>query len=468
MRARRAVGRRRETAAMSETWVVDHETRYTRAGDFHIAYQVAGSGPVDVVVIDQWFSNVDLQWELPPLARFLGGVTSFGRLITFDKRGTGLSDPVVLRQQPTLEEWMDDLRAVLDAVGSSRAAIVGCIAGSYLAMLFAASFPERVSSLVLVDAFPRGERSDDYPCGIRREILDGNLAAIEDRWGEGILLDFLGPGLSDDRELRRQYSRYERNACTPATARAMIGMIYDSDVRDVLPAIRVPTLVIHHEDAPRIPVCHSEFLAERIPDARLVRVPGADNFLWAGDQERVLGEIEEFATGSRATREPDRVLATVLFTDVVGSTRLAASVGDRRWRELLDAHNAVVREQLARHRGREIDTAGDGFVATFDGPARALRCALAISDAVRPLGIEVRAGLHTGEIELIDDDIGGIAVHIAARVCAAAGANEVFVSRTVTDLVAGSGLEFEDRGEHELKGVPGRWQLAQVLAGPSV
>jgi class 3 adenylate cyclase len=445
---------------------MEASTRYTSAGDRRIAYQVVGGGPVDVVVIDQWFSNMDLQWEFAPLARFLGRVASFARLIVFDKRGTGLSDPVAAREQPTLEEWMDDLGAVLDAAGSDRAAVVGCIAGGFLAMLFAASFPERVSSLVLVDAYPRAERAADYPCGLELGVLPGNLAALEQRWGEGVLLDFLGPGLASDRELRRHWARYERNSASPKSAAAMVQMMYNSDVRDVLPAIGVPTLVLHHRDAVRLPPCHSEHLASHIPDAKLVLVPGSDNFLWAGDQEPLLQEIQEFITGHRPPPEPDRVLATVLFTDIVGSTELAARLGDRRWRDFLDEHNEVVRRELSRFRGREVHTSGDGFVATFDGPARGIACARAICDAVRAIGLEVRAGLHTGEIELVGGDIRGIAVHTAARVSAAADAGEVLVSRTLTDLVAGSGLEFDDRGEHDLKGVPGRWRLF-ALAAPA-
>ncbi|MEA2675670.1 MAG: hypothetical protein QOI92_2862 [Chloroflexota bacterium] len=444
---------------------MDVRTHYTRAGDLNIAYQVVGGGPVDIVVIDQWFSNMDLQWEFPPLARLLERIADFGRLILFDKRGTGLSDSVPLRDQPSLEEWMDDLSAVLEAVGSSRAAIVGCIAGGYLAMLYAASFPERVSSLVLVDAYPRGARAVDYPCGLEPGVLSGNLHSIEDRWGDGVLLDFLGPGLAGDRDLRRDWSRYERSSSSPRSARAMIAMMYDSDVREVLPAIRVPTLVIHHEDATRLPICHAEYLAEHIPGARLVRLPGVDNFLWAGDQTEMVGQIQEFVTGQRATEEPDRQLATVLFTDIVGSTERAAALGDRRWRELLEEHHAIVRGELRRFRGREIDTAGDGFLATFDGPARGIRCALAIGTALGPLGIEIRAGLHTGEIELMGSSIGGIAVHIAARVSAMAGTGEVLVTRTVTELVAGSGVTFEDRGDRELKGVPGHWQLFAVQGG---
>jgi len=438
-------------------------TRYARAGDLNIAYQVVGGGPVDVVVIDQWFGNVDLQWEFAPLARLLERVASFARLIVFDKRGTGLSDPVPLREQPTLEEWMDDLSAVLDASGSTKAAIVGCIAGGYLAMLFAASFPERVSSLVLVDAYPRGDRTPDYPCGIETSVLAGNLRAIEDRWGQGVLLDFLGPGLAGDRELRRSWARYERNSASPRSARAFIQMMYESDVRKILPAIRVATLVLHHAEATRLPICHAEFIAAAIPGARLVPLPGVDNFLWAGDQDRLVGEIQEFVTGTRTAVEPDRVLATVMFTDIVGSTALATRLGDHRWRELLEQHHAVVRGALARFRGREIDTAGDGFLAIFDGPARAIRCGLAIHEDLRPLGIEVRIGVHTGEVELIGDGVGGIAVHIAARVAAVASSGEVLVSRTVTELVAGSGLEFEDRGSHELNGVATTWQLYRVV-----
>jgi class 3 adenylate cyclase/pimeloyl-ACP methyl ester carboxylesterase len=441
---------------------MDVRTHYTRAGDLNIAYQVVGGGAIDIVVIDQWFGNMDQQWEFPPLARLLERIAGFGRLILFDKRGTGLSDPVSLREQPSLEEWMDDLSAVLGAVGSSRAAIVGCIAGGYLAMLYAASFPERVSSLVLVDAYPRGARADDYPCGLDMLVLSGNLRSIEERWGEGVLLDFLGPGIAGDRELRRDWSRYERSSASPRSAIAMIRMMYDSDVRDVLPAIRVPTLVVHHEDAPRIPICHGEYLAAHIPGARLARIPGADNFLWAGDQTEMVGVIQEFVTGQRATAEPDRLLATVLFTDIVGSTDLAARIGDHRWRELLQEHHAIVRAELKRYRGREIDTAGDGFLATFDGPARGIRCALAIGAALRSLNLEIRAGLHTGEIELMGESIGGIAVHIAARVSALAAAGEVLVTRTVTELVAGSGVTFEDRGDRELKGVPSRWQLFAV------
>ena len=438
------------------------ETRYATTGDgVHIAYQVAGEGGHDLVLIDQWFSNVDLQWEFPPLARFIRRLSSFARVITFDKRGTGLSDPVGVRALPTIEEWMDDLRAVLDAVESDRANLVACVAGAYMTMLFAATYPERTSALVCVDAFASALRRDDYPWGLDPAILRENVKTFDQRWGRGVTLDFLGPGVEDE-ETRRSYARYERNSASPGVATAMLEMIYDSDVRPILPAIRVPTLVIGHRDAPRLPIAHSRYLAEHIAGAKLLELPGVDNFVWTGDQELLAAEIQEFLTGDRPAPDSDRVLATVLFTDIVASTKRLAELGDAKWREVLSDHHALVRRELTRFRGREIDTAGDGFFATFDGPARAIRCAQAIRDGIRRLGIDIRAGLHTGELELTGEAVGGIAVHIGARVAAHAGAGEVLVSRTVADLVAGSGIAFADRGEHELKGVPGTWRLFAV------
>jgi class 3 adenylate cyclase len=441
---------------------VDPVTNYARAGDINIAYQVVGDGPFDLILIDQWFSNVELQWDLPPVASFLHRLAAFSRLILFDKRGTGISDPVALRELPTLEEWMDDLRAVLDAAGSERAALLSCLGGGYLAMLFSATYPERVSALALVDGFPRAASADDYPCGRPLEAVGELLDRTESQWGKGVIPRILAPGLDPDPQLSERLGRYERQSATPRTARATVEMIYTADLRHILPAIRVPTLVLHHAGAREIPICHGRYLAEHIPGARLVELPGADNLLWAGDQQGLVAEVQEFLTGVRPVPELDRVLATILFTDIVGSTELAARVGDRNWRELLERHDTAVRAELERHRGREVKTTGDGFLATFDGPARAILCARAIREAVGGLGLEVRAGLHTGEVEILEHDLGGIAVHIAARVAALAGAGEVLVTRTVSELVVGSNLEFEDRGERPLKGVPGRWPLLAV------
>jgi class 3 adenylate cyclase len=442
---------------------VDPVTNYARAGDVNIAYQVVGDGPFDLILIDQWFSNVELQWELPPVASLLRRLSAFSRLILFDKRGTGISDPVALRELPTLEEWMDDLRAVLDATGSERVALMSCLAGGYLAMLFAATYPERVTALALVDGFPRAAWAADYPCGRPPEGVADLLDTVEGVWGKGVIAQILAPGLEPDAQLKALLGRYERQSAPPRTAIATLEMIYTADLRHVLPAIRVPTLVLHHAGGREIPICHGRYLADHIPDAKLIELPGSDNLLWAGDQESLVAEIQEFLTGARPVPELDRVLATIMFTDIVGSTELAARLGDRSWHGLLERHDAAVRVELERHRGREVKTTGDGFMATFDGPARAVLCARAIREVVGGLGLEVRAGLHTGEVEVLPHDLGGIAVHIAARVAAAAGASEVLVTRTVSDLVVGSNLEFEDRGEQTLKGVPGRWQLLAVL-----
>lgn len=434
-------------------------TQYARSGDLDIAYQVIGKGPPDVVLIDQWFSNMEAQWELPPLARFLERMASFSRLILLDKRGTGLSDPVPLGALPTLEEWMDDVRAVMEAADSERAAMVSGIGSTYLMVLFAATYPEKTSALVLADGYARASQAPDYPWGLPIALLPAQLDQLREGWGKGILLDFLAPSVAKDEELRRSYARYERQSASPGTARAMLQMLYENDVRHVLPAIRVPTLVIHHAEGTRISAAHGRYMAEHIEDAQYVEIPGSENLLWAGDQERVLGEIQEFLTGVRPVAEPDRVLATVLLTDIVESTLRASELGDQEWRDLLARHNRVVRRELERYRGREVKMTGDGFLAVFDGPGRAIRSAEAIRDEAARLGIEIRAGLHTGEVELIGEDVGGIAVHITARVMAAARPGEIVVSSTVKDLVAGSGIGFEDRGPHTLKGVPGDWRL---------
>jgi class 3 adenylate cyclase len=439
------------------------ETKYARSGDVRVAYQVSGEGPLDVVLLPTWFTQVDAFWEIPQVAELLHRVESFGRLIQFDKRGVGLSDPIPLQSLPTLEEWMDDLRAVLDAVGSERAALVASLHAGPMAMLFASTYPERTSALVLVEAFARGTRAHDYPFAMPERLVDAAVQFVLDNWGTGVALDLAAPDKAGDAQMRSWYARYERNSVSPSAAAVMSRMLLGVDVRGVLPSIRVPTLIVHRKDGRFVRVDHGRFLAEHISGARYLEVPGSDQLWWSADDRfELMDEVEEFLTGVRPTHEPDRVLATILFTDIVGSTEQAAERGDRSWRELLGRHRQLVRRQLERYRGREVATTGDGFLATFDGPARAVRCAAALVDTSRPLGIEIRTGLHTGEIELMGDDVGGIAVHIGARISALAGSGEVLVSSTVKDLIAGSGIEFDDRGSHELKGVPGEWRLFAV------
>jgi len=442
------------------------ETRYARAGDLHIAYQVVGRGPIDVLFVDQWWSNVDSLWRVPPLARFVERLAAFSRVILLDKRGTGLSDPVPFGGLPTLEEWMDDLTAVLDAAGSREAAILSGVGASYLALLFAATYPRRTSSLALVDGYARLRGSDDY-IPIPDYFEEQNIEEIRAGWGQGVLMRRLAPDEVADDTLMQRFGEYERQSASPGMAAAMLRMLYESDVRHVLPAIRVPTLVITHTSSARIPPEASRYLADHIEGARSVDLPGSQNLIWAGDQNAVIDLVQEFFTGARPVEDPDRVLATVLFSDIVGSTELASSLGDRRWKELLDKHDELSERLVEQYRGRIIDRQGDGFLATFDGPARAIRCGLELRNRVKDLGIEIRAGLHTGEIERRGGNIGGIAVHIGARVSAMAGPGEVLVSRTVVDLVAGSELEFSDRGEHALKGVPGNWALFAAASSES-
>ena len=438
------------------------ETRYARLGDLHLAYQVLGDGPPDILLLDQWFGHVEAQWDVPPMAAFRERLASFGRLIMFDKRGTGLSDPIPTSALPTLEAFMADIPAVLDEVGSERAAVIANIGGGMLAIPFAAAHPERVSSLILVDCFARFQVADDFPIGAPVETVAPLLAVAEAETGQGVMLDLFAPSVSGDERLRRAWARYERHAATPGSTVAIVRLIYESDVRDVLPAIRVPTLVIHRANPVGFAADHGRYLAAHIEGSTYLELPGTDNLIWAGNQEAIVEEIAAFVTGVRPAPEPNRVLATVLFTDIVGSTKLAAELGDARWQAVISEHDAIARRQVERYGGRAVKSVGDGILATFDGPARAVRCAAAIRDDVVQLGLDIRAGLHTGEIEVQPDDVAGLAVHIGARIAALAGPREILVSSTVRDLVVGSGLEFDERGENELKGVPGTWRVFSV------
>lgn len=433
------------------------ETRYARSGDVNIAYQVVGEGPRDLVLVPGWVSNLEVFWEEPSMARFLQRLASFSRLILFDKRGTGLSDRVA--DMPNLETRMDDVRAVMDTVRSPRAALLGYSEGGPMCALFAATYPERTTALIMIGAFSTRIWKSDYPWGSPREDYQRFIDTTVRDWGGPVGLEARAPTMASDPRFREWWARFIRMSASPGANRALLTMNAEIDVRHVLPAIRVPTLIVHNVGDQAVGVEHSRYMAERIPNAKYVELPGSDHVPWVGNTDAILDEVEEFLTGVRHGAEPDRVLATVLFTDIVDATRRAAELGDRRWRDLLDAHHAVVREELARFRGREIDTAGDGFLAAFDGPARAVRSACAIAGSVKRLGLDVRAGLHTGECEVMGPKLGGIAVHIGARIAALAKAGEVLVSSTVRDLVAGSGLRFEDRGQQALKGVPGEWHV---------
>jgi len=443
------------------------QTRYAQAPDgVSIAYQVLGDGPRDLVWVPGWVSHLEAAWEEPTLARFFERLASFSRLILFDKRGTGMSDRGSVSELPTLETRMSDVLAVCDAVGSDRAALLGVSEGAPMCALFAATYPGRTTAIILFGGYARRLEAPDYPIGSSLEAREAFHEEIARDWGGPVGLDIRAPSRIHDERFRANWARYLRMGASPAAVLALTRMNAEIDVRPILGSIRVPTLVVHRSGDRTIPVEAGRYLAEHIPKASLVEVPGDDHLPWIGDPDRVLGEIEEFLTGVRHQAEPDRVLATVLFTDIVGSTKRAAELGDKAWGELLHAHHAVVREQLARYGGHEMGTAGDGFLATFDGPARAARCGLAIASAVRQLGLEIRAGLHTGEVEQTPDGgIRGLAVHIGARIGALAKPGEVLASRTVKDLVVGSGLVFEDRGAATLRGVPDEWQLYTVSGG---
>ena len=435
------------------------ETRYARSGDVHIAYQVVGDGPFDLVFVPGFVSNVEAVWTSPPRARFLQGLASFCRLILFDKRGTGMSDRS--SQIFTLEQRMEDVHAVMDAAGSQRAALFGFSEGGPMSVLFAASYPQRTSALVFYGSYAKRSWSADYPHGWTAAQWDDLLSKFEHAWGtpEGFALELWAPSVAQDEQAAKATAAYLRAAASPGAAVAVMRMNREIDVRDVLPSVRVPTLILHRVGERVIHVENARYMARRIPGAKLVELPGIDHMPWVGDFDPIVQETAEFLTGARHAAEPERVLATVQFTDIVQSTERAAALGDRKWRALLEGFQSQVRESLAQWRGREIDTAGDGFLAAFDGPARAIRCAAAIRERARGQGIEIRAGVHTGECEVMGEKLGGIAVHIGARVAGKAEPGEIVVSQTVKDLVAGSGLSFAERGAHTLKGVPGEWRL---------
>jgi class 3 adenylate cyclase len=432
------------------------ETRYARSGDLQIAYQVIGDGPLDLVFVSGFVFHIELIWSDPALSRFFRRLASFARVVLLDKRGQGLSDRPA--EPPTLEQSMDDVRAVMDAAGIGRAALFGVSEGGPMCMLLAATHPDRVSALALYGTYARMLDDDGYR-GVSQPALEWFIAMLEREWGGPAAIDVFAPSRARDPEFREWWGRFLRQGTSPRGARDLFELYRAIDVRPVLEAIAVPTLVMHRRDDIAIPPAAGRYIADHVAGARYAELQGADHLFAVGDWEAVLDEVEEFLTGQRGQREPDRVLATVMFTDIVGSTARAAEAGDRRWRELVDRHDEVVREELGRHRGRAIKTLGDGFLAIFDGPARAVRAAQTVTGRTRELGIEVRAGLHTGEIELLADDVAGMAVNIGARVAALAGPGEVLTSSTVKDLVVGSGIEFEERGEYRLKGVPGAWRL---------
>ena len=438
------------------------DTRYARLDDSYIAFQVVGSGARDIVFMSAWFSHVDGRWEEPRFAALLRRLSALGRLIVFDKRGSGASDPLPTAE-PTWEEWSDDILAVMDAAGSDRATLIGVGDSGPMALLFAAHHPERVSSLVVANTGARLIRGgDEYPWGPTQEELDRFLARAQRTWGTGGITDVFSPSAADDERYRQWWARYQRMGASPGRSVKMAHLIFRMDARDALSKIHVPTLVLHRKGFRFFPIEFGRYLAEHIEGAKLVELEGADGFIYLGDMNGLVDEIEEFVTGARRAPEVDRALATVLITDMIGSTDLAARLGDRRWREILDQHDEVVRQRMTLHRGRLHRSTGDGILATFDGPGRAIRCAFEIRDMLREAGVEIRTGIHTGEIELRGSEIGGIAVHIAARLMSEAGAGEVIASETVKALTTGLDVSFTDRGVKALKGVPEQWHLYVV------
>lgn len=444
------------------------ETRYVKLDAGYVGYQTFGHGPPACLFVTNWLQNLDVMWAEPTIARYFRRLSSFSQVVCFDKRGSGISDPVPLDSIPSLETWMDDAVRALDASGVGRAAVIGDTEGGPMAMMLAATFPERVTHLVLVNTFARWRRADDYPIGMPDGTWHKLVDRYEQHWGQtSEILSLTAPSMSNDGRFRDWFLRYQRLSMPPAAATAMYRWVTTLDVRPLLPLIRVPTLVIHRKTSPHYRLPFGQYLADHIPGATLVEIPGGDGFPFnAGDVTPILDEIERFLTGSRSEPVLDRMLATILFTDIVDSTRIAADRGDAAWLELLRRHDEIVSEHLDRYRGRQVNYTGDGVVAVFDGPARAVVCAARLREALVQIGITVRIGLHTGEFELKDDQIAGLAVHLAARIMAAAGPGRIFTSGTVRDLVLGSGIEFGAAGEHELKGVPGRWPLFELLSIP--
>jgi pimeloyl-ACP methyl ester carboxylesterase len=439
------------------------QIRYAKSGDVHIAYTVLGNGPLDLVIVPGFVSHLEIMFENPKLQRFGERLTKFARLIVFDKRGTGMSDPVA--EVPTLEQRMDDVRAVMDAVGCESAALMGVSEGATMCALFAATYPARARALVLYGGMARSTWAPDYPWASPREALEEAVQEfMAPAWGTGEMVEIFAPSEAGDPAMRAWYGRLQRMAASPGMLAMLQQAFLDTDIRDTLPLVQAPTLVLHRRGDRVVNINAGRYLAEHIPGARFVELPGIDHSPFAGDVDALVGEVEEFLTGTRATPavDIDRVLATVMFTDLVGSTERAAAMGDAKWRGLLEQCHALTRQEIERHRGVVVKTIGDGCLARFDGPARAIRAAQSVVNGMKPLGLEMRAGLHTGEVELMGDDVGGIAVHIGARVSAKAAAGEVLVSSTVKDLVAGSGLTFVDHGLHILKGVPDEWHLFAV------
>jgi pimeloyl-ACP methyl ester carboxylesterase len=439
---------------------VKPETLYTHSGDVSIAYQVVGDGPIDLVMAPGWIFHLEVIWEEPSFERMMRKLTPHFRILLFDKRGTGLSDRSI--GASTLEDRMDDIRAVMDAAESEKAVVMGWSEGGTFAAMFAATYPDRTRALIIYAGGARFSRTPDFPFAVAPELVDAFVKYVRESWGSGLGSYIVVPSRAGDEEFRRWWGRYERMSISPSEALALLKVNQDIDVRHILPTISVPTLVLHQREEQFVPVELSRDMADRIPDARFIELPGTDHLFWFGNPTETVDTVVEFVTGTRPQPDIDRVLSTVLFADIVGSTERAAQLGDHRWRDVLDSYYAAADDEIERLRGRRVKTLGDGVLATFDGPARAVRCAQGLAMKTRALGLEVRSGIHTGEIELMGEDVGGIAVHISSRVTDHAGAGEIVVSSTVKDLVAGSGIEFEERGSHELKGVPGRWNLYAV------